>query len=719
MAGSAPGVAGLGNNGGIMLTADVAILKNVFGNPRVEVVEVEGTIYVLRIASVLVAGKPRTRLIATVIGGKRPAGTRQVLDFKINPAMEGMLREDLCDYEFAPQVDKYAESHGMISVAAYRLEVAFVSGKRNTQNLAHAATDLVLSYVQFHHDKDNGFDKVLTSTSWPGSKVFDSESGLPYHCISNLDLTLDDSAFGQHISTITYLDRMGNNPEDVLSDTNVQPRLGIVFVPHSSSSVDNRFVVPDPAVIEQKAGKIEDLTAYELRFWPSVDGWYSFMIRGASETKYYVMKLGDSRANPTIDKITCAATMDDRCRFHAWKTVNETYGLSPIRTQQFLTCNEQGELCGAMIKNRWDRPALEMWNVGPKDFGIISFGVWGDFIYWPEARDGAGGQTSNPETGEVIKLPPLDDCHLMAARLYEGTYSDPFIMADLPHNIDTIVSISGNRSVLEVVASELVDPDKDIATIWYMAVPFVRTATAIDCVPVNPFVAPGKPARFYITVRNDGNTFLKGCEVAVYDKNASFENPAAVAEVAFNMDTIRESAWNPKGDDGKLMDVTPDGSLAPGKTSVFLMEVMIPEGWSGRKDLSFVTQNCEVVDGMIVGAEDGDDSPCEILDYSVGPENGVSEFVLADECYWEAAFYDDAPVSVYGEGEVPGGNSGSGGASGGASSRGSASGATTGSKGGLARTGDTSNTALAAGMAAAGVALAAAGAKMRQQEDDE
>lgn len=78
-------------------------------------------------------------------------------------------------------------------------------------------------------------------------------------------------------------------------------------------------------------------------------------------------------------------------------------------------------------------------------------------------------------------------------------------------------------------------------------------------------------------------------------------------------------------------------------------------GWSGRKDITLVTRNCEVVSGMTGQAEDeGDAYDAEAIEYSVDPENGVFDLVLADESYWEEAAFDDAPVSVYAPGEAPG-----------------------------------------------------------------
>ena len=719
MADAAPGVAGLGDEGGIRLTTDIAFLKDVFGNPRVEVVDIQGTTYVLRIASVLVNGKPRTRLIATVISGYRLPGTSQVLDFKITSAIDGVSRDDLCDYEFAAKVDN----------SGYHLQVAFISGKRNTQDFGSAATDLVLSFVLFGHHQEKGFDSVIHSVNWSGNKVFANTGEYPYHCISNLELSQDIVSLPRegesyrtagYMSTIAYLDRMGRTPQDVMSEKAAKARLGIVLVPQGVTGwSEPKFVVPDPAVIESKVGTFEDLTAYELRLWGISSDWYTFMIRGASQTRYYVMNLGGTLTNPNINSVKHVVTLDDRCCFHLWKH-EATTGLGHWMPR-YLNCNEKGELCTSIITYPWEeKPHFSMTRIGPEDFGIISFGVWGDFIYWPEARDGAGGQTADPETGEVIEMPPLNDCHLMAARYYNNEFSDTFIMADLPHNIDALVNISGDSKVLKVVASELTDRKKDMATIWCMAVPFVKSVTATHCVPVNPFVSPGKPARFYLTIRNDGNTFLKGCEAAMYDKSASLETPVATAKVTFSMDTIRESAWNPKGDDGKLQHVMSDGALAPGKTSVYLMEIMIPDGWSGRKDICFITRNSEVVSGMTGAADEEGEEEYEIVDYCVDPKDGVSDFVLADEKYWEEAFYDDAPVSVYGVDETPGGTSGgssSGGAGGGKTGTNSKKG--TDSKKGLPKMGDTTNPSAIAGMAAAGAALAAAGAYAKMQEDDE
>jgi len=724
MADQTPNVAGIGKKGGIRPTVDTVVAKNVFGNPRIQVIEIQDTVYALRICTVRVGSKLRTRLTAEVISGHRPAHTKQVLDFSLRPAVEGILREDLCDYEFAAVPEKYYESHGMTSTEAYRLQVTFISGLRNVTDLAKTATSLVLTHVQFHHHYDNGFDYVLTSTSWSGDKVFAKGDSLPYHSISNLDLTVHNAGSGTHVATITYLDRMGNVPEDVLTDTSVKVRMGIVLVPYSETSVSNTFIVPDPAEIESKMGAITDKSAYELRFWPRPENgsYYTFMIRGAKKSYYYVMQLDPDKPNvPTIWRINYAGEVDSRVRFHPWKVVSEG-GMVTSNYQHFLTRDEAGKLSEAWVNAPYYKPDLRFSGIGSDNFGVTSFGVKGEFIYWPVATNGTAGQQLDESTGNLVDMPAVKECRLMAARIRNNKFSDSFIMADLDHNIDTIVRMDASGTALTVVGSELVDSNRDLATIWYLSIPFVKTVTAVACEPVSPFVTPGKPAQFYVSLRNDGNTFLAGCDVAMYDKDVSLTEPAGVGSVTFSKETIRESAWNQKDADGNLIDVEPDYVLAPGKTSVYIVQIDIPQGWAGRKNLVFVSRDGRMISGM-VGMDDESETEANVVEYSIPPEQADEEatdiVVIDDPDYWDDAYIWDAPVGIATSSDgVPPSPANGGGASGGNASSGSGKrGNATGSK--LPKMGDPTSLAAAAGLAAAGTAIAALGKSMRDAEDDE
>ena len=147
MADTTPGIAGIGDHGGLDINGEAVLASKVFGNPHLKVVEIGGTVYALRIGTVKLRGKYLTRIIATTVSGKRSAGRRTVLNFTPTAPFDGPQRDDLCDYEFDAKVQGDC------------LHVAVISGRRS-DSLASAATDLVLSHVLFHHSAASGFDQT-------------------------------------------------------------------------------------------------------------------------------------------------------------------------------------------------------------------------------------------------------------------------------------------------------------------------------------------------------------------------------------------------------------------------------------------------------------------------------------------------------------------------------------------------------------------------------
>ena len=677
MADSTPGISGIGDHGGIRPTLDTPLAYNVFGDPKIKCVEVDGTVYTLRIGSVTVNNKPVTRLIATVQGGKRIAdmGKRQVLDFSINPAIDGFERDELCDIEFAAAPEKYYEPAGMTQVTGWRMHVAIISAKRNTTDFATSTIDLVCSYIVFHHNGDNGFDWIQASTSRKGAEVFTDAPDYPYHSLSNLDISFYTPNSSEHMATVTYLDRMGATPMDVLGHENVKVRVGILFLPFTGYMKSLQLIVPDPAIIEQKMGPITDLSAYELEFWPVVGDVYTFMIRGGEQSYIYILRRDMSNySDAAINFVKQVGTTAASVRLHAWKIVNDTGGYSPIQTRQFLTCDENDCLCTAQVHEPWseESASLIFTPQGSENFGIRTFSVWGDFIYWPEIRNGVPGHSYQEDSDELTDMEPVNECRIKASRLRGGHHSDPFVLADIGyageddpgHMIDNIVSLGGDNSAISIIASEFTDKEKDLATIWYLGIPYVKTVTALDATAVIPFVAPGKVAGFFLTLRNDGNTFLSGCEVAMYDKETMYDDsgallaPAATCNLVFSKDTIHESAWNPKDENGNLTGLEPDDALAPGKTSVYLTEIIIPADWpSGRKEVVFVTRNGTVA-GDMVGQDETDG--ISILEYSIEPGETMMDVLVMGDSEWKAAGFDDSPVTVHGDNpsDGSGGNQG-------------------------------------------------------------
>jgi hypothetical protein len=113
----------------------------------------------------------------------------------------------------------------------------------------------------------------------------------------------------------------------------------------------------------------------------------------------------------------------------------------------------------------------------------------------------------------------------MAARVYRGFFSEPFVVAEVDHDMSdlSVITTSDVMSPLAVLSVEHVQSgttdDGDPvylhheANVWYTAVPHVVCATAVDCYAPMPFVSAGGTLAFHVTIRNDGNCYLRGCTI--------------------------------------------------------------------------------------------------------------------------------------------------------------------------------------------------------------
>lgn len=718
-------VVGIGKKGGVRLGSDTLLLNrakdksSTFGNPRPLVVQITDTEAVLlRLGTVDINGQPRTRLIATVAESKlRAVGTSQVLDFPIHSHsrvyqdadMKDLKRDDLYDYDFDAGVIHAKWPGG----SAERVNIAFISGRRNfksgqtnVQKLASAATDLVLSHVVFEFNTSAGgtiFKEGpgnIFPMSLPGRSFLGQTWGTTnYYSISNVQL--NHATDWRTLSTyvISFLNRSGSTPEQALGDGGTM-RLGMVFVDGIFSSQEGmlgNFMTPSQETISKQMGDLES-SAYELVLWPFVNDYATLMVRGHARADYFLMHAYYTEPAPNEGRLIWSLTRvktpdlaaqadgepgDSRLRLNDWKVVDAPKG---GKQQQFLA-SKGGKLVSALVSDHTGKsPELTFSDIGPSKFSLSSFGVWNDFIYWPETRSGSDGYLVD-ENGEPVEQTGAKESRIMGARLRDGKFSDPFVIADLDHFVDNIVSVSGTKAALAIVTSEMVDSSKDAGLLWRTAVPFVRTITAIGAEAPDAFVAQGKNAEFHITLRNDGNTFLTGCEVAMYEGSKEVSK----STLKFGKDTLLESPYNPKDGSGNLQNVEGDYALAPGKTGVYKVEILIPKDWHGDYKVSFVSSAKPELSAQ---AED-----TYVVDYVVEPGEIPMDLITVEAYESDDVSMNDAPVTVAN------------------SKRPSGSGSSSGAV--LPKTSDPGVSALAGGAALAGAALVAYGRRRAEVELEE
>ena len=764
----------LGSERGIRPSSDTIVAEKVFGDPRVKVLNVnllastDEPAYAtccFRIASVMVDGVPRTRLVMSILD--MPRGDEKwaisipryrVLDFDIND-IEGVSHKDLYDYDFDVALTAHTEQWASgpsewTDVIIEDLQIVVVSGRRalgDDTSLASVATDLVFTYLSFEVEElrfETNIDQI--SRSILASDVMGADGR--YHCISSLQC-VPDADSDSKVAIVSYLDRIANTPDDILSDeegkVDIKPSFVLVNVRNGS------MLIPNRADIDAKMGVITDPGVFELSLSPKIGGYYTLAMRGLKRTYFYL--LGVDSDNATLSSIMMGATLDSSMHLVPWP-----------QQDCFLTSYPKAEYVETLAQNWQDPNKLDRsqwvlqkaaWNtetavpnmatlsfepVGPESFNFSTFGInsHGTFIFWPQGKGGDDGRIYN-EDGSFEQNEDVPVYQIMACRIRDGKFGDPFVAADVSHDMASIhvVDTRGESCSLEVLSTELVDPNDDevyyASNLWYTSVPNLKCATALGCECPIPLAAPGGTLRFNITIRNDGNTYLSGCYAAmwVHDENGLVHHVNST-KVTFSEKTLLESRFNPRLEDGSLQDVESDFSLAPGKCSVYAADVIIPSEWEGDKYVSFTATAPEMVehgglnaqsDGGWLSAQAEDDelvyqsyeaAPGEYKVYAQrtstdqDPERTHMHVITVISPEAQGDPYSDAPVRTGGPGDTrPGDDAGPSSSEPTRDTRG------TGEK--LPETGDPSSIALPVGLALAGAALTAYGTRRAAKESAE
>ena len=755
----------LGTERGIRPSSDMVVAEKVFGDPRVKVLNVnlltsiDEPVYAtccFRIASVTIDGVPRTRLVMSILD--MPRGEEawaqsipryRVLDFDIND-IEGVSHKDLYDYDFDVALTSHTEQWAVgpsewTDVIIEELQIVVVSGRRasgDATSLANVATDLVFTYLSLEVEvlwrETSGYQ---ISRSVLASDVMGADGR--YHCISSLQC-VPDADRDSRVAIISYLDRIADTPDDILSDeegkVDIKPSFVLVNVQNGS------MLIPKREDIDAKMGVITDPGVFELSLSSKIGGYYTLAMRGLKRTYFYLLDIDSDSA--TLSNIMMGATLDTSMHLVPWP-----------QQDCFLTSYPKAEYVETLAQN-WQNPdkldrsqwvlQKATWNtetavpgmatlsfepVGPESFNFSNFGInsHGTFIFWPQGKDGDDGRIYN-EDGSFEQNEDTPVYQIMACRIRDGKFGDPFVAADVTHDMASmhVVETNGDNCPLEVLSTELVDPNGDevyyASNLWYTSIPNLNCATVLGCECPIPLAAPGGTLRFNITIRNDGNTYLSSCYAAmwVHEDDGSVHHVNS-SKVTFSEKTLLESRYNPRFEDGSLKDVESDFSLAPGKCSVFAADVVIPSDWEGDKYVSFTATAPEMAEhgGLNTQAED-DDLAYQSYEVAPGTYKVYQQRTSTDQDPNRTHMhvitvvppeaqgdpYSDAPVRTKGSSDTrPGDDDGH------ADNKPTRD--TSGTGGMLPKTGDSSSMVLPTGLALAGAALTAYGARCAANEPDE
>jgi hypothetical protein len=295
--------------------------------------------------------------------------------------------------------------------------------------------------------------------------------------------------------------------------------------------------------------KYNTATVMRMTLSPEIAGYHTLTLQGQTSTYFYMLGvdaeqgvLTEAKQCPMLDSsITLVPWPEQNCFLTSFP--NAEYRA----TEEFLQGNpDTWDRSQWVLQKAWWRPTgspldtyiLEFEEIGPKGFNFSRFALnsSGTFIFWPEGRTGSDEHIEDDEGNDVVTGQNEPVYQIKACRVRQqedGTlhFSDPFVAADVPHNMDTLEAVRtfDRYASFKVLSTELVESDQTItddsgnvlplyhaAKLWYTSVPNLQCATVVASCCTLPAVSAGGMAKFDVTIRNDGNSFLSGCHLQMF-----------------------------------------------------------------------------------------------------------------------------------------------------------------------------------------------------------
>lgn len=634
------GIAGLGAGirGGIKPTADTVVFKNIFSDPKLKVVRFGSRDVMLRLASVGYGDKARTRLTYSIAEGGA-WGKPHVIDFDC--AGVDIARGELYDYDFDAAVVGFWEKY---------LYVMVISGTRpegDATSFTTANSKTIISLVRIY---DANFPDaplaVSSAISWEAFKISSSAKSSYSFSLPHLVAYTDSGSYDNETNSCLigtcivrqatnagklveqgarcYLlsffaeHRRGETPKVITKGARVTPS-GVDHVtmgpvafpdaPQSSIRAPKRHVnvgvTGNPSGNNVCSGVWGVVVSYD-----DTKGSYSIGI--------------ERRVEPQGNY--------DVCRLYPTGNDGEFYA---IRTAGTATPSDSGEfersarlyLASYAADSYGD---FSFTPVGPADFSPSELAVSGDgrYLYFAVNKEGAAGRDAKAD-GTLSSPKESNTYRIMAMARVEGLFTQPFVLCELDHPVDYVVSMTSMGAAATLIAAETTDADASRASIHDIRVPLAVCATPVSVTTAGPFVYAGEESDFNVEVRNDGNTIVSGFTAELLDGTGSVVDSTQVtldAAVLANDGDVE----NGKGEESvyeveslphelaqsPLVAASNGQLLAPGKTACYRVSFAIPTSWSAERTVRVRIANgsvriIEPQSTLSVMSDEGDDASGE------------------------------------------------------------------------------------------------------------
>ena len=606
------GVSGISDDvfGGIKPSADTRIFRDVFSDTKMRVLTYGNRTVMFRLASAGYGSQARTRLVYSVMGSTT-WGNPVVVEF--SPAGSGFSRAELYDYDFA------VAKAGDASEYIYVMLISGVRPDGDGTSFAGAYSKTVVSLIRIYDSNQGSAPlQVSSAVSWQASGVVGSSSSVYSFTMPQLVSYTDTKSTGRDTNTCL---------------------LGACLV-HSAKSAEALVAGPRRSFLvtffaEHRRDQAPVVVTKRTRFvLTGVNSIALGPLAFDAETAPYI------RASRRHVNIAVSATPSDDASVAAVWGVDVIYDDAAgkftvehnLRVNQggvydverVYSCGRDGEFyvvrrsaqaaegtCDGRLYLASFNPTSEgsftFTPVGPTDCVPTEFAVSGDgrYLYYLVNKEGTTGQEFD-DSGNVKKAASEPCYRIMAMARIGGLFSKPFVLCELSHPLDRVVSMISNGTVSTIIGAQITDASRSRADIYDIRIPLVSCATPLSVTAEDRFVFAGESNVFNVRVRNDGNTLVSGATFnlvnaagTVVDSVAlSFDSDAialtsAEDAQASSYDVARLSAAMAKS---PLLSTGTGGLLAPGDAQTYRMEFSIPEDWKGENTVSVNLTKVKIVE---------------------------------------------------------------------------------------------------------------------------
>ena len=610
-AGACNGVAGVGgiaDAGGIMPDKDVKIVSKSFSNPREKVIVYDGVTILFRLANVDYevdgARVGRPRLVAQIYNDQTGRwGRPKVLDIPV--AVAGIDRADMfdCDFDVSTQTDPNPASQ--LYQGIYVSLVSTLRKDGDATSFFSAACAPVLTVAVFNRDL-----RRLSSVMWRDDPGAAAAGAYAITCPRVTTVERDGKPF---YIAMAYLRHAADSEQDVFG-ANARTTCCIA-VPLAANLVHASSIEVAPTTSNLTIASIGSAPAQEGDDTASAAFSLYFTAGGTLSitTVTLTMKAQLANAKPEDELDALKAASIEFSFVENISGVENVTGMQPWPGRSSFLTLSNGDLTECSFDPAVENGTLTTRTVGPSRAKMSAFKISanGNVLFFTENKEGKSAQNFD-DTGEPTDAQTETRHRIMASIYVDGLFSEPFVLGQTAHALDSIAGVSGHSSYT-FVTSSITDMANSMADMYYVDIPIVATATVLGFAAESVFTLQGEDASFTLVLRNDGNVILTGCQATLVDADTGEE--ADSVTLSFAAENLCASAWNPElfddaaeediaaaraytdnavaaaleasGAEGVhlLADPAAAGVLIPGKTAQYRVTFTIPSNWHGAKNV--------------------------------------------------------------------------------------------------------------------------------------